>query len=334
MRRNYLEFMLRAAGLRCKYHYEGATKVSAGFGIQSYGTVPHDDQGLEDNFHRKRKSQQLKGPGLPQIMGEVLFGIHPVKLALQAKRRQPYRLYIKKNTSTEGVKEIIELCSKAHVKVVVLPKHLLNQLAENRPHQGVCLDVSKPEIDYVSLEEEDIRSYMVTEQNHPSFWLLPYTVKDPMNMGNILRSSYFFGVDCVLIHKHQSSPLTPFVSKASSGVAEIINLKAVGSDQSALKFIERWRSNGGSVIGTACDFNGANTTELEDIVVDKPTLLTIGNEAEGLPGEILQHCDINLYIKPHRSAPDLDSLNAATAAGVILHYLARSREKAGQFPKR
>ena len=40
-----------------------------------------------------------------------------------------------KNTNTEGVKEIIELCSKAHVKVVVLPKHLLNQLAENRPHQ-------------------------------------------------------------------------------------------------------------------------------------------------------------------------------------------------------
>ena len=53
MRRNYLEFMLRAAGLGCKYHYEGATKVSAGFGIQSYDTAPHDDQGLEDNFHKK-----------------------------------------------------------------------------------------------------------------------------------------------------------------------------------------------------------------------------------------------------------------------------------------
>ena len=53
MRRNYLEFMLRAAGLRCKYHYEGATKVSAGFSTQSYSTAPRDDQGLEDNFHRK-----------------------------------------------------------------------------------------------------------------------------------------------------------------------------------------------------------------------------------------------------------------------------------------
>ena len=53
-------------------------------------------------FARKEPSESSKRRGIPQILGEIIFGIHPVRLALQAKRRQPYRLYIKVSTSQTG----------------------------------------------------------------------------------------------------------------------------------------------------------------------------------------------------------------------------------------
>ena len=40
-----------------------------------------------------------------------------------------------------------------------------------------------------------------------------------------------------------------------------------------------------------------------------------GNEAEGLPEEILEYCDSHLHIISHSTTSDLDSLNVSVAAG-------------------
>ena len=44
-----------------------------------------------------------------------------------------------------------------------------------------------------------------------------------------------------------------------------------------------------------------------------------GNEAEGLPEEILEHCDTHLHITSHSSTSELDSLNVSVAAGKYFH---------------
>ena len=40
-----------------------------------------------------------------------------------------------------------------------------------------------------------------------------------MNLGALLRSAHFLGVDGVMVSEKNSAPLTPVVSKASSGAA-------------------------------------------------------------------------------------------------------------------
>ncbi len=45
-------------------------------------------------------------------------------------------------------------------------------------------------------------------------------VTDPQNFGSILRSVFFLGADGIIVRKRGSCPLTPAVSKVSSGAME------------------------------------------------------------------------------------------------------------------
>lgn len=77
------------------------------------------------------------------VNGEVLFGIHPVSLALRANKRKFYKLFMKENTKCkEEGKRIIEQAEKLNVPVVTVTKNDLDKLSGSRPNQGICLDVS------------------------------------------------------------------------------------------------------------------------------------------------------------------------------------------------
>lgn len=77
------------------------------------------------------------------VKGEVLFGIHPVSLALRANKRKFYQLFIKENTKCkEEGKRIIEQAEKLNVPVVTVTKNDLDKLSGSRPSQGICMDVS------------------------------------------------------------------------------------------------------------------------------------------------------------------------------------------------
>lgn len=47
---------------------------------------------------------------------------------------------------------------------------------------------------------------------------------DPQNVGALLRSSYFLGVDKIVVSAKNSAPLSPVVSKASSGSLELMDI--------------------------------------------------------------------------------------------------------------
>ena len=41
-------------------------------------------------------------------------------------------------------------------------------------------------------------------------------------------------------------------------------------------FLQLWSSNGGSVMGTTCDTRSPKTVSVNDVTVNKPTLLILG----------------------------------------------------------
>jgi len=123
---------------------------------------------------------------------EILFGVGPCLLALTQGRRRPSRLFVKNG---EGPQRdvIVRVCQEAvsrGVQIQRVSKQTLDKMCGGKVHQGLCLQASS--LGFINVERR-ITSHEA--KNHRALWLVLDGVQDPMNLGAILRSAYFLGVD-------------------------------------------------------------------------------------------------------------------------------------------
>jgi 21S rRNA (GM2251-2'-O)-methyltransferase len=145
-------------------------------------------------------------------------------------------------------------------------------------------------------------------------------VTDPQNLGSILRSAFFFGVDEVIICSKNSAPLSPIVSKASAGALEVMTVRSANN---LMRLLDDSKSAGWQVVGTSL---GEGAIALESLPLQQPTILVMGNEGHGLRQSILSKCDHKVHIPCGRGSNALvDSLNVSVATGVLLDHLRQSK---------
>lgn len=73
------------------------------------------------------------------------------------------------------------------------------------------------------------------------------------------------------------------------------------------------------MVGTGLHETPSN--QIKDLAVEienRPIILLLGSEGFGLSAEILQLCNANVKISPASKSTNLDSLNVAVAAGILL----------------
>ncbi|XP_041347390.1 rRNA methyltransferase 1, mitochondrial-like [Gigantopelta aegis] len=292
---------------------------------QSSGSIPSYNHGLMGKGKVKRPTLTLPFSYKPQ--GEILFGIHPVLLALQARKRKHFnRVFIKTNKGdNKNLEKIVQLSCEHGVEVEEVKGHVLDSLSGARPHQGVCLDTSRFPVKRLSLQ------YHVESlpRDQASLWLYLHNIQDPMNMGAILRTSHFLGVDQVVVPSFNSCNMTPVVSKASAGAMEVMNPLGLGPDSNSLvQLLETWKEVGGVVVGTAVEDHYSH--QVHRYQINQPTLLIVGNEGFGIDSSILNLCDILLSIQPQGVDREnlVASLNVSVATGIIIHSLLSSMKKA------
>ncbi|XP_048748149.2 rRNA methyltransferase 1, mitochondrial-like [Ostrea edulis] len=297
---------------------------------KSYTNHSSEGNGPEYNYslsgRGKRSQKSFIGQKLDiAVQGEVLYGIHPISLALRAKKRQFYQLYLKKNTAFRAEAErAIEMAAKLSVPVVSVEKGVLDKLSGSRPNQGMCMDVSELPISTIS--SQIWTALKESRWKHP-IWLMPYNVQDPMNFGAILRTSYFLGIDHVLAPQKNSCRLSPVVSKASSGALEVINMARIEEEKDILDTLQNWKQMGGVVIAASTAvLQGSTRIPLPDLLVDKPVFLIVGNEEKGISRTVMKQCDQAVYIAGS-DAGLLGSLNVSVATGIILHHLVTENER-------
>jgi 21S rRNA (GM2251-2'-O)-methyltransferase len=276
---------------------------------------------------------------------EYLFGSSVVLSALESQKRQLKKLYIKKEVelNAEGERNAqniaIQRANKLSLPVEKINSQRMNKLSESRPNQGLLLMASPIELKQVaglSSFDIDTDSYKITTSNeaieklnHPPrpfpFWLVLDQIVDPQNLGAILRTAYFFGVDGVVISTRESSPPTPIVSKASAGALEILDLYET---KSIPAFLQKSASEGWTIYGT--DLN-AHRDKLRFIdptfkmptLLQGPTILVVGNEGKGLRKSVSNECDLHLILSRYQHhktnlSYQVDSLNVSVAAGILI----------------
>jgi len=215
----------------------------------------------------------------------------------------------------------------------------VDRYKEHHVHQGIVADVSRlhhipydftrtqPWINAESLPPD--KKCEETNSNRPQLWLLLCSVRDPMNLGTILRTSHFLGVDRVLVTGARCE-LSCIVSKASVGALEVTPLWAVTKPVELLRSL---MESGWSTLaaclgdGNANGPKGPRSSPVSSLHLSTlgSTIVVLGSEGEGIPAEVLAECNFGVHIPPGPGAEaEVDSLNVSVATGILLHSLVSS----------
>jgi len=251
----------------------------------------------------------------------MLFGVNPVLAALQQRRRRMYKLLVqdsinpKKRKDAAAVELVQKLASELGVPIVSTDKGTLNNYCNHRPHQGLVLEAEPLEYEPIALMPEPPAA--VAGAQLP-LWLALDEVGDPMNLGALLRSAHFLGVAGVLVSEKNSAPLTPIVSKASSGASEIMRVHAT---RNLPKTLASAREQGWAVVGAALEDSVAPS----ELQLSQPTVLVLGSEGAGLRTLVRRACDQFVRIPGAGGDDSVDSLNVSVAGGILLYALLNGR---------
>jgi 23S rRNA (guanosine2251-2'-O)-methyltransferase len=240
----------------------------------------------------------------------LLYGYHPVREALWARRRRIQTVYLAKGKGEARRHEIADLAQPAGAVVQWVEPKQLTDMVGHPHHQDV---VAKTEAYPVSSLEE-ILTVTADKQITPWVLLLDQVV-DPQNFGAIVRTAHCAGVQGILLPKDHSAPPTPAASKASAGALEHMR---VAYETNLVNTMHILKDHGFWIAGS--DRQGAQN--LFDADLKGPLALVIGSEEKGLRPLVKKHCDFMISIPQTGS---VGSLNASAAAAVIIYEAFRQR---------
>jgi len=146
----------------------------------------------------------------------------------------------------------------------------------------------------------------------PLFLLLD-DIQDPANVGAILRSGEAFGVSAALLTPGCAWPFSPRALRASAGSAFRLPVCARVAAGEAVS----WARANRIALASAEAHAGTAPEALASV---RPLALVIGSEGHGISPEVAAALDHRVTVP---LAGRVESLNAAVAAGVLLHILTR-----------
>lgn len=226
-------------------------------------------------------------------MHDIICGINSVNEALQ--NRQCIKLHLLHTDLKQKLK-----IPKTHAEVAILKKDKMDKIAKTIHHQGVIGFFKKREKSSI----HDIKKYdkiVILDQ-----------IKDPQNLGAMIRSSACFKIDYIIIPNDNSCNInTPSISKIASGGIEYVKIITVTN---IVQTILEIKKKGIWIIGM--DENGKIT--LNDIAKKAPApfAMVIGAEDIGLRQLVRRHCDILCKIQ---TSLQYSTINASAALAIVLY---------------
>jgi TrmH family RNA methyltransferase len=191
-------------------------------------------------------------------------------------------------------------------------------LAYARAHGGETLQVTRDILAKVSRKENPqtvVSTYAQRwtplaelDPSRAPAWVALAAVRDPGNLGTIVRTADAAGCGGVILVGDTCDPWSVEAVRATMGSVFATPLFRA-TDAQFLAWRARWP---GAVVGTLL------TARQDHRTADyrRPTLLLMGNEAQGLSPELAAACDTAVKIPMRGRA---DSLNLAVATGIMIY---------------
>jgi RNA methyltransferase, TrmH family len=210
-------------------------------------------------------------------------------------------------TVRQEVTELARWAARRGVPCAELPDAELDRFAASSHHEGLCI-VTRPRRWASARELVEVlarsRGAMVALDR----------VRNPYNVGAILRSAAFFGLEGALFGAQAPHPeLASTAVRVAEGAVEHL---ALSRTTDLADTLARLRQQGVRVVGA----DGNSQTGAAGFAFGRPAVLVLGNEREGLGDRVRAQCNAIVAV---RGSGRLESLNVAVAAGVLMAELVR-----------
>ena len=136
-----------------------------------------------------------------------------------------------------------------------------------------------------------------------------YSLRDPGNLGAVIRSASAFGVNHIVLSYDSADIYNPKTVRAAMGTMFGVKITFVRDFAS---FIEAAKANERRIYAAELS-DGARS--VKEIDLSKSDIFIIGNEGHGIPKEISALCNGSVYIP---ISEGVESLNASIAAAVFM----------------
>lgn len=240
-----------------------------------------------------------------------------IKSLLKKKSRTQHRRY-----TVEGIKSVRDALKMGKVCEIAVSESFYNN--EVFDYKDTKVNIIKDEI-FPALCDTQTPQGIIgiavigkKEQSYNTDKVYIYCdcVTDPGNAGTIIRTADASGCGGVIFSKGCVDIYSPKTVRASMGSFFSIDIVS-GAEK---EILSEMKKRGFSVICGALNDNTVNYTSVD---MTKPTVIVIGNEANGVSDEVMSICDKCVKIPIYGSA---ESLNAGVAAAVIMYEAARQRD--------
>ena len=250
---------------------------------------------LRELTHKKHRDEQKKF---------IVEGVRLVQEAVNSDFKVLEAFFTRDLTDHPSGKPLLESLKNKTPQLHEISTREMEVISETVTFQGIVVVVQQKEstVDHM-LGTNDAASVLVAFDG----------VADPGNVGTMVRTCDWFGVQGILIGRNSVELYNPKVLRASMGgvfhlpIAEGVDL---------LSTISKAKTLGYKVYVTDVD----SETHFDKIKYENKSLIVFGNEAWGVSDQLKQLADMRLGIRRYGLA---ESLNVGVACGVVLSALHR-----------
>lgn len=182
-----------------------------------------------------------------------------------------------------------------------------------REMEQVAETVSPPGVLAVLRQKHETAAGLIDRRDPARVLVALDGVADPGNVGSIVRTCDWFGVDGVLLGSNSVDLYNPKVVRATMG--GMFHLPVV-DDADLLPVLTHAKSKGYAL----CVTDPAGETHHDRVTFAGRTLIVFGNEARGVSDQVRDLADVRVAIRRYGAG---ESLNVAVACGIVLSQLHR-----------
>jgi TrmH RNA methyltransferase len=241
--------------------------------------------------------------------GEIVYGLRAALALLETRPGSIREVFVAPEARDEARPLLMRIRASRE-----LPDRELERLAQSSHHEGVVVRTDPRR--WTSGKE--LRALFDPRNRgrdaRPPVGIALDRVRNPYNVGAILRSAAFFGVDVAILGAPAPHPaLAPDAVRVAEGGAERLSLSRTTD---LAETLAQLRSVGVHVYGAEND--GAQ--DVTRYAIQRPAVLVVGHEREGISPRVREQCEAMLAI---RGTGAIQSLNVSIAASLLVHELVR-----------